>query len=689
MGKFTGSWEATKQYIRTDENLSRARFLVVNGAKRFPSSAGSYLLDKVPVVQWLPNYSPKWFFNDVVAGVTVALLLIPQALAYASLAKIPLQDGLLASWLPSVIYFFMGTSKDVSTGPTSIIGLLTGEMVIELSKEGIAPATTAATIAFSIGIISLITGLLKLGWLLDFVSHPVLTGFITGASIIIISGQVPALLGESKAPSAFIHQFPFIFKKLGTSQPKTVTIGISAIVILLGLQYIGQKWGKKSRIVWAIATSRNAIVLGIFTAISYALNKDTPKKPVWAITGTIPSGLQTPRLPTSDLIQKVLPKSFPIFIAASLEHIAICAAFGRRNHYLVNPSQELSFLGVTNILNGIFGGMAVGGAISRTSVNNESGVRSPLGGLFTTTLVLLGVFFLTGVLFWIPKAVLAAVIIVAVIKIVPSYKVFVGFWKTSFVDFVASLTTALITLLVSAELGIEIGVALMVAYTLLRAAFTRARKVTVQDLEEKYKWASPSSSEIVVGRGTHIISLSASVFFVNAARVKSDIMESIRTYFTHHHAHQKERNWTDPKICVKDAENLGTLIAKPTLHVLVLDFSRVDFVDATGMEMLHVLKEEMKSAKEPVEIRFVGFNGGVLKRFGRVGWKLVFDFEEEEGDRVFKDLRDAVRGRIENRDEDVVVEEKGFGVQVREELGRMISEGSVMMEKGSSINYTP
>lgn len=532
--------------------------------------------------------------------------------------------------------------EDVSTGPTSIIGLLTGQMVVELSGQ-ISPATTAATISFSIGLICLVTGLLKLGWLLNFVSHPVLTGFITGAAIIILTGQVPALLGETGAPAAWIDQIPFILRNILKAKPLTVVIGFSGVALLLILQFIGQKWGKKSTVVWVICTSRNAIVLAIFTALSFGLNMNIPKKPLWTLTGTIPSGLQTPKFPSFEDVKLILPKSFPIFIAASLEHIAICTSFGRRNSYQVDNSQELTYLGVTNFINGIFGGMGVGGAISRSSVNSESGVKSPLGGVFTTGVVLAGIFALTGTLFWIPKASLAAVIIVAVVKIVPSYKEFTGFWRASFVDFVASLGTALITLFLSAELGIGFGVAVMVFYSLVRAVFARARVVKLQDLETRYH-GSNGGGPLNLGVGTCVVSLDSGVFFLNATRIKSDILAAIRESFIIGDS-TKERGWSDAKA---DQERPKGLIEIPYLRVLVVDFSRVDFVDASAMEMFHELKDEVRAGGQEVEIRFVGLNGAARKRFERVGWGFVGCWEVVGGNglgdkvRTFEDLRDAI-----------------------------------------------
>lgn len=279
-------------------------------------------------------------------------------------------------------------------------------------------------------------GLPKFGFLLEFVSLPVLTGFISAAAITIILGQVPAIFGETNAGSGAANQIHDIFAKLPQTKPITFAVGISGIFLLCTMQYAGKKWGKTSKAVWIMSIGGNAITILLFSIISFFVNKDI-KTPIFDLTGKIPAGLLPPKSPDLALVGKAFQSSLAVFIAAALEHIAICKAFGRKNNYTIDQSQELTFLGAINILNSFFGGMAASEAASRTAVNSESGVKSPLSGLFTTGAVLLSVYFLTGALFWIPKATLSAVIIVAVWQIV-EFKEFLHYWKVSFADFAAS-----------------------------------------------------------------------------------------------------------------------------------------------------------------------------------------------------------------------------------------------------------
>jgi len=285
--------------------------------------------------------------------------------------------------------------------------------------------------------------------------------------------------------SGVANQIHDIFAKLGVTKPITLAIGISGIILLCILQFMGEKWGKKNKGIWVLSIGRNAIVILFFTIISFVVNHKR-KVPLFDLTGKIPSGIVPPSNPNLTVVGKVFTKSLVVFIASALEHIAIAKAFGRRNGYAIDQSQELNSLGFINLLNSIFGGMAVGGAFSRTAVNSESGVKSPLSGLLTTSTVLISIYALTGALFWIPKATLSAVIIVAVYQVIVPVSVFHSYWKTSVVDFVGSQLSFWITLFVSAEMGIEISSAFMIAYSVARMVFTKAEAVGKKDFGEVY-----------------------------------------------------------------------------------------------------------------------------------------------------------------------------------------------------------
>nr|EAQ71607.1 hypothetical protein MGCH7_ch7g1014 [Pyricularia oryzae 70-15] len=214
--------DAAKQDLREDVTWQKAGRLSRRGIKEFPEASVQYLLDKAPIIGWLPKYNPRWLINDAIAGLTLGLMLIPQGLAYAKIAEIPVEYGLMSSWLPASIYAIMGTTKDLSTGPTSLIGLLTSEGVHEFGEE-YTPSQVASAMALWMGVFGMVLGFLKLGWLLEFISLPILSGFITAVAITIALNQMPSLLGISGVGSGTAQQIHDVFAFLPRASLMTCT----------------------------------------------------------------------------------------------------------------------------------------------------------------------------------------------------------------------------------------------------------------------------------------------------------------------------------------------------------------------------------------------------------------------------------------------------------------------------------
>ncbi|KAL9620379.1 MAG: hypothetical protein Q9160_005079 [Pyrenula sp. 1 TL-2023] len=635
--------EKLKKDFETDDNIHRARSYARRGARALPSATAEYIIEKAPIVQWLPRYAPKWLLNDAIAGLTIGVMMIPQSLAYAKIATIEGQFGLMSGWIPGMLYAIMGTSKDLSTGPTSIISLLTAGIIKDFTAEGVSPQVIASTVALMIGIYSMILGFFKLGFLLDFISVPVLTGFVSAAAIVILLGQVPSIFGEDAGTGTanIIHD---IFAQLPQAQPLTIAIGFSGIILLFALEFVGKRWGKKHKIIWLLSISRAALALLIFTTISFIVNRNRADDPLFAISKIKADGISPPKPPSVALASRIATRAIAPFIAAALEHIAIGKAFGRKNDYDIDTSQELCYLGITNFLNSFFSGMGVGGAMSRTAVNSESGVKSPLSGLITAGFVILSIYELTGALFWIPKATLSAIIITAVWHIIGPASVFYRFYRTSFADFTASMLTFWITLFVSAEIGIGIGVAFSIAYTLLRTAFARIAPLAVNNEHSVGLAVSTSphddktslSALPWVPTDTQVFRFTQSIIFPNAYRVKGAIWDTVQVYSTSVDGSTSEdRNWS-----VAAARRLRKLrgssgITTP-LHdtrVIVLDCSNVTYIDMTGIIAIGDLKADLrKLAGETAEMRFVSLNEGVRRKMEKAGWKLVDkDTVMEEG----------------------------------------------------------
>lgn len=537
------------------------------------------------------------------------------------------------------------------------MGLLTAEIVADVVHDGYSAQAIASAVAMSVGIYSLAIGLLKLGFLLEFISVPVLSGFISAAAIVIMLGQIPSLFGITvrSGTANIIHD---IFAKLPQWDGATTGIGLGGILILVLMQKMGQRWGKQSKAVWLLALGRSAVVLILFTGISYGLNKNRDDDPIWALSKVKSDGISNPKMPDGALIQKVFPRSIAPFIAAALEHLAIAKAFGRKNGYVTDAAQELVYLGTTNFFNSFFSSMAVGGAMSRTAVNSDSGVKSPAYGVIAGGVVILSIFKLSPALYWIPKATLAAIIVTAVWHIVIPPKVFYGYWKTSLVDFIASQLAFWLTLFVSSEVGIGAAVGFSIAYHLLFSAFHRVRRLTSMP-------AVQGTPNLDIPLDTQVFTLHTPILFYNAYALKSQILDSITTHnaAVPQSAAKSRESWS-----VAGMHRAARLRARANiahegvqLRILVLDLSCVSNIDTTGLSALRDLRADaQKYSGAPTQMRLVGVNERVRLRFERFGWPVADEGEiersSEESSRVtpvFASVAEAlvVRGRSMSEDD--------------------------------------
>ncbi|KAL4801767.1 sulfate transporter family-domain-containing protein [Aspergillus unguis] len=543
--------------LRTDTNTNRFLALSRSSLPRLPSASARYLAAKVPITQWITGYSLSWLWSDLVAGITIGILLVPQSLAYAKVANIPARYGLISSWLPTLFYTVMGTSKDVTAGPTAIMGLLTGEIVSGLVTDGYSAGAIAAAASFWVGVYSLVLGLLRLGFLLEFIPLPVLSGYVSGAAITIVLQQLKGLFGQGKTGDDTAGVIRVFFQRLPDTNWRAFVIGLSGIIVLLALQIAGRRWGKKYRALWYLSISRNALALVVFTAISYGVNKNRPADPLFGISQVSGAGILPPRKPDSELLLKVAGRSVAVFIAAALEHLAIGKAFARRHGYVIEQDQELNYIGLVNLFGSFFCCMPVTGGFSRTAVNAESGVKSPLGGLATTACVLVSIYKLTDAFYWIPSATLSAIIVVAVWQIIIPARVFWHYWKTSFADFVGSMVAFWVTLFVDVEIGIASAVAYSIIYVLLHLAFTNVTLATSENLGDLYPSESKSGDmPLALPEDTMVLVLRDSILYPNAARTARLITDYIYSYSSGAHESspsssvqekKSDRLWNDTK----------------------------------------------------------------------------------------------------------------------------------------------
>ncbi|KAG8507495.1 Sodium-independent sulfate anion transporter [Galemys pyrenaicus] len=436
------------------------------GAPRRPSSgmappAGccsqAAVQRRLPILAWLPDYSAQWLKMDFIAGLSVGLTVIPQALAYAEVAGLPPQYGLYSAFMGCFVYFFLGTSRDVTLGPTAIMSLL-------VSFYTFHEPAYAVLLAFLSGCIQLAMGFLRLGFLLDFISCPVIKGFTSAAAITIGFGQVKNLLGLQGIPREFYLQVYHTFRQLGETRVGDAVLGLVCMVLLLVLKLMRDHVPPvhpemppgvrlSHGLVWTATTARNALVVSFAALVAYSFEV-TGYQP-FVLTGETAEGLPPVRTPPfsvptangtisfAEMVQDMGVGLAVVPLVGILESIAVAKSFASQNNYRVDANQELLAVGLTNMLGSLVSAYPVTGSFGRTAVNAQSGVCTPAGGLVTGVLVLLSLSYLTSLFYYIPKSALAAVIIMAVVPLFDT-KIFQTLWRVKRLDLLPLSVTFLL-----------------------------------------------------------------------------------------------------------------------------------------------------------------------------------------------------------------------------------------------------
>ncbi|KAB0793487.1 hypothetical protein PPYR_13107 [Photinus pyralis] len=438
---------------------------------------------RIPVTAWIPHYTLATFFQDIVAGFTVGLTEIPQAIAYAIVAGLPPQYGLYSGLLDCIVYFIFGTCKDVNIGPTAIMALMVQPHVEKLGPD------MAVLITFLSGAIIFVLGLLHLGFLVEFFSYPVIAGFTSAAAIQIGSSQIKSLLGIPGKANEFLEAWISVFKNITHISWWDSLLGVSTIILLILIKQVGRYGNRNSRpefsttrnilgkVLWLCSIARNAVVVIIGTLIAWILYTNGIKP--FKLTGNIGKGLPTIQLPPFstvfnnqtysfvDMIKQYESSIAFVPLIAILEHVAIAKSFAKGK--TIDATQEMIALGLCNLSGSFIRSMPVTGSFTRTAVNNASGVQTTLAGVVVTAMVLLALGFLTATFAFIPKATLAAVVICAMIHLI-DYKAIITLWRTKKMDLIPFIITLLASLLVGLEYGILIGICSNILFVLHSSA---------------------------------------------------------------------------------------------------------------------------------------------------------------------------------------------------------------------------
>jgi SulP family sulfate permease len=410
----------------------------------------------LPILEWLPNYKSENFKGDLSAGLTVGVMLIPQGMAYAMIAGLPPIYGLYASTIPLFLYAFLGTSRQLAVGPVAMVSLLTAAGVATLAEGGTEMyITLAVALALMVGVIQLLLGVFRLGFLVNFLSHPVISGFTSAAALIIGLNQLKHLMGIS-LPKGKVHEI-LIGAAENFSQTNwyTMAIGLVGIGLIIGIKKVNKN----------IPGPLLAVVFGILAVWGTGLTSMDVK-----IVGTVPEGLPSFQIPSLGLetFQSLLPIALTISLVSFMESIAVAKAIqAKHRNYKVLPNQELIALGASNIGGSFFQSYPVTGGFSRTAVNDQAGAKTGLASIISAVLIVLTLLFLTPLFYFLPKAILASVIMVAVFGLI-DYKEAIHLWHSNRSDFFMLLVTFFATLALGIEEGIGVGVILSLAMVIYR-----------------------------------------------------------------------------------------------------------------------------------------------------------------------------------------------------------------------------
>ena len=528
----------------------------------------------IPILEWLPKYDKSWIRLDVIAALTVWALLVPEGMAYAGIAGMPPETGLYAALLALVGYAIFGTSKHLNVGPSSTVAALSFAVVAPLAAAGSDDfINLTITLALLTGLVLIISGLLRLGVLADFLSKPVLGGFVIGLAISIAVGQLDKVLGyEAEVPVLnFIPDLLAIIADLGMTHLPTLIVG----VVSLALLFLMHKYTPK--IPAAIVVVFLAIILSaIFDFESLGIH----------IVGEIPAGLPELGLPTGIEIGDILvllPGAIAIALVAFAESLAAARSYATKYGYEINANQEMIALGAANVGSGFSQAFAVDGSLSRSAAGDGAGSKSQMASIFLAVFVFITVLFLTPLFRTLPEATLGAVVIHAVWHLI-DFKKLQGYYRIKRIDFWAALVAMVGVLMLGILQGLILAIFLSLL-GLLAAAKNPATAVLGKSPDENAYHGLEHYPDGITYPGLIIFRFDDQLFFANASNFQQHIRELVA--------------------------------ADPAAHWVLIDAESMNDIDITGTDMLGELHDEL--ARANIQLHFARMKAHVYEIIQRAG----------------------------------------------------------------------
>ena len=479
---------------------------------------------------WLRTYQPTWLAGDLTAGLIVTVMLIPQSLAYAMLAGLPPEVGLYASILPIVAYALLGSSMALAVGPVAVASLMTASALQPLAAAG-SPDYVALAVQLSLisGVMLLVFGALRLGFLAYFLSHPVISGFITGSAVLIAVGQLKYIMGVKVAGSDVLETLAGLVKALPQTQPATLVIGVSSLLfLLLARRYLAQGLirvgcSAKAADLMTKLAPMVAVIASTALVAGFKLNETAGV----SVVGHVPQGLPqlALSLPNMTTLGQLWLPALLITLIGFVESVSVAQSLALKRQQRIEPNRELLGLGAANVASALSGGYPVTGGFSRSVVNFAAGANTPLAGVISAALMALVIAALTGLFHYLPNAVLAATIIVAVTSLI-DLKTLKEAWHYDRSDALSLLATALGVVTLGVEAGILTGVVLSLGVLVWRSSHPHMAVVGRVPGSEHFRNIKRHAVETVPG--LLALRVDESLFFANAT-ILEDYIEKLLT----------------------------------------------------------------------------------------------------------------------------------------------------------------
>ncbi|MCS7263019.1 MAG: solute carrier family 26 protein [Aquificaceae bacterium] len=526
----------------------------------------------LPFLRWIRGYDGKTFSSDLIAGLTVAVVLVPQSMAYALIAGLPPVYGLYAASIPVIVAALFGSSAQLATGPVAIVAFLTYVSLSSFAKPGEEKFIQLAILmAFLVGLIQLALGIFRLGFLVNFVSHSVIVGFTNAAAIIIMTTQIPALLGIKIEQKELIFQNLYeIFTNLPKTNFYTLAVGLTSIALIVGLRRVNKNFPSA---LFAVA---------LFTALSYFFSFESHGI---RVVGEIPQGLPLPSLPTIDLelLDSITGKAFIVALVGFMEAYAIAKFIASQTKQKVDVNQELVGQGLANLVGSFFKSFPVSGSFSRSAVNFQAGAKTGMANIISASFVIATIFFVAPLLYYLPRAVLSAVVITAVVSLVkPKY--FLHLWKTNRYDGISAITTFALSFITKPDYAIFIGMFLSLSLFLWRSLYPRIVRMSRDPVSKTF--VNAESNNIPTCPQIEMVRPEASFYYANT----ENILEEIKSISEQ----------------------------KPALKHLVIDCESVNYMDGTALDALVDFLEDLR--RRGINLVFVNVKGPVEEVMRRSGF---------------------------------------------------------------------